>query len=91
MARSLRQLSPTLLLPLRGREWLHNLEAARCFQGSSLIKNGTDGVSGGVLSKGGAAMEDVPVETMDESGGENFSNFFPETFLKHSDVIALQG
>lgn len=55
MARSFWQLSPTLLHPLRGCERLHNLEAARCFQGSSLIKNVTDWISGGVLSKGGNA------------------------------------
>lgn len=55
MARSLRQLSRTLLFPLRGCERLHNLEAARCFQGSSLIKNVTDWISGGVFSKGGNA------------------------------------
>lgn len=42
MARSLRQLSPTLLFLLRGCEQLHNLDAARCFQGSSLIKYVTD-------------------------------------------------
>lgn len=53
MARSLRQLSPALLLPLRGCKRLHNLDATRCFQGSSLIKNVTHRVSGGLLSKGG--------------------------------------
>ncbi len=53
MARSFRQLSPTLLFPLRGCTRLHNLDAARCFQSSSLIKNVTHWVSGGVLSKGG--------------------------------------
>lgn len=52
-AGSLRQLSPTLLWPLRGCHRLHNLEAARCFLGSSLIKIVTDFVSGGALSKGG--------------------------------------
>lgn len=31
MARSLRQLSPTLLFPLRGCKRLHNSDAARCF------------------------------------------------------------
>lgn len=41
VAGSLRQLNPTLLLALRGRERLHNLDAARCFLGSSLIKNVT--------------------------------------------------
>lgn len=38
-------------VPKRMRE-LHNLDAARCFQGPSLIKNGTAWLTGGVLSKG---------------------------------------
>lgn len=53
MAGSLRQLCSALLWPLRGCKQLHNLEGSRCFQSSSLIKNGRDSVSGGVLPKVG--------------------------------------
>lgn len=83
MARSLRQLCPTPLFPLRGCERLHNLEAARCFLGSSLIKNVTDWVSGGVLSKGGHGG----CSTSD-NGPKTFSS---ETFLKHGDVSITYG
>lgn len=73
MARSLRQLRPTLLFSLRGRKRFHNSGAARCSQVSSLVKHAGLNFWGEFYLKG--ETWDVSLETMDRGGGQNLHNF----------------